>query len=53
MRDDVDDTLPTAAGVNWANVHAKYTKWVGGVQPQYAEKQIAHYEMLKVLKAEF
>lgn len=52
MKDDVDATLPTAAGVDWAKVHAHYTRWVGSVQPQYAEKQIAHYEMLKVLKAE-
>ena len=55
MKDGVDDTPATGGGLDaaaWGRVHAQYTKWVGSVQPQYAEKQIAHYEMLKVLKAE-
>lgn len=39
-------------GAAWARVHAKYTKWVGSVMPNMEEKQIAFYEMLKVLKKE-
>ena len=55
LKEAIDDTPATGGGLDaaaWTRVHAKYVKWVGSVMPQNEEKQIAFYEMLKVLKAE-
>jgi hypothetical protein len=47
MKDDCENPVPDNA--LWQKVHAQYVKWVGSVQPHLAEKQIAFYEMLRVM----
>jgi hypothetical protein len=52
IKDGVDGAPVSNCGVNWVKVHIAYERWVGNVMPHKAEKQIAFYEMLKILVSE-